>query len=319
MKEDKRGILILPEEVGPYWADLIARSGLNLVGIHPGWGAGALEELENMLDVVKTPVFEQFAERMKELNVDLEFESHAMSWLVPRALFSEHPDWFRLDESGNRNPDFNLCASNKAALAFLEERSEELARALPTRSGRYYFWIDDVTNSACHCEECRTLSTSDQAMMFYNHILRGIRRFDETAEHCYLAYQDTIQAPVKVQPDPGIFLEYAPIYRNSAVAIHDPNCPENYKELEHLPGLLQLFGQEGAQILEYWMDNSRFLKWTKPLQALPFYEEVIRQDAEYYRSLGFSRQTSFGVWLGEDYAQEFGEPPIIAYARAIGE
>ena len=33
--KDRRGILILPEEAGPYWADLIARSGLNLVGIHP--------------------------------------------------------------------------------------------------------------------------------------------------------------------------------------------------------------------------------------------------------------------------------------------
>ena len=45
------------------------------------------------------------------------------------------------------------------------------------------------------------------------------------------------------------------------------------------------------------MDNSRFLNWLKPLKPLPFYEEVIRQDAAYYRSLGFNRQTSFGVWL----------------------
>ncbi|WP_165822704.1 hypothetical protein [Paenibacillus montanisoli] len=55
------------------------------------------------------------------------------------------------------------------------------------------------------------------------------------------------------------------------------------------------------------------------MKPLPFYEEVIRQDAEYYRSLGFSRQTNFGVWLGEDYEQAFGEPPIAAYARAIGK
>ena len=160
-----------------------------------------------MLDFVKTPAFGRFAERMKELNVDLEFEAHAMSWLVPRALFSEHPDWFRMDETGNRNADFNLCASNAEALHYLETRSEELARALPSPTGRYYYWIDDVTDSACHCGGCRSLSTSDQAMMFYNHILRGIRRFDSQAEHCYLAYQDTIQAPRNVQPDPGIFLD----------------------------------------------------------------------------------------------------------------
>ncbi|WP_308637121.1 DUF4838 domain-containing protein [Paenibacillus silvisoli] len=317
--EHKRGILILPEEAGPYWADLIERSGLNVVGIHPGWGAGALEELEKTLDFVRTPSYKQFMERMEELNVDVEFEAHAMSWLVPRALFAEYADWFRMDETGKRNPDFNLCASSPAALDYLETRSEELARAIPSLTGRYYFWIDDVTNSACHCEKCRALSTSDQAMTFYNHILRGIRRFDPAAEHCYLAYQDTIQAPEKVLPDAGIFLEYAPIYRDSSRPINDPECPENFKELEHLPGLLRLFGREGAQILEYWMDNSRFLKWQKPLKPLPFHEEVIRQDAAYYRGLGFSRQTSFGVWLGEDYAQVFGEPPIVAYARAIGE
>ncbi|AZN39017.1 DUF4838 domain-containing protein [Paenibacillus albus] len=315
--DNRSGILILPEEAGPYWADLIARSGLNLVGIHPGWGAGALKELEKTLEFVKTPSYKQFVERMKELNVDVEFEAHAMSWLVPRALFAEHPDWFRMDETGKRNADFNLCATSSEALAYLELRSEELARAVPSLTGRYYFWIDDVTGCACHCEGCRPLTTSDQAMIFYNRILRGIRRFDSEAQHCYLAYQDTIQAPAKVQPDTGIFLEYAPIYRDSARPINDPDCPENFKELEHLPGLLELFGQEGAQILEYWMDNSRFLKWQKPLQLLPFYEEVIRSDAKYYRSLGFHRQTSFGVWLGEDYAQAFGEPPIMAYAKAI--
>ncbi|REE83889.1 uncharacterized protein DUF4838 [Paenibacillus taihuensis] len=316
---EKRGILILPEEAGPYWADLIARSGLNLVGIHPGWGEGALEELEKTLRHVKKPAYKQFLQQMQELNVDVEFEAHAMSWLVPRAMFAERPDWFRMDETGSRNPDFNLCATNPEALEFLEARSEELARAVPSSTGRYYFWIDDVTNSACHCGSCQALTASDQAMVFYNHILRGIRRFDAEAQHCYLAYQDTIQAPEKVQPDAGIFLEYAPIYRDSARPINDPDCPENYKELEHLPGLLQLFGQEGAQILEYWMDNSRFCKWQKPLKPLPFYEEVIRGDAEYYRSLGFGRQTSFGVWLGEDYAEAFGEPPIVAYAKAIGK
>ena len=87
--EEKHGILIFPQEVGLYWEDLIARSGLNLVGIHPGGGVGAANDLERLLGFVKTPAFRHFKQRMAELKVDLEFECHAMSWLGGRVLIAE--------------------------------------------------------------------------------------------------------------------------------------------------------------------------------------------------------------------------------------
>ena len=34
----KRGILIHPEEVGDYWAEILVESDLNLVAIHPKGG-----------------------------------------------------------------------------------------------------------------------------------------------------------------------------------------------------------------------------------------------------------------------------------------
>jgi hypothetical protein len=315
--EEKQGILIFPQEVGPYWEDLIARSGLNLVGIHPGGGVGATNDLERFLGFVKTPAFRHFKHRMAELKVDLEFECHAMSWLVPRGLFSDHPGWFRMDEMGKRVADFNLCVSSQEALALLRKRAEELTLALPSSTGRYYYWLDDMPNSSCHCEGCQGLSPSDQALILYNQILQGIRSVDSTARLSYLAYMDTIHAPETVQPDLGIFLEYAPIRRDSTRPIDDPGCLENEQERKHLPGLLGMFGAENAQILEYWMDNSRFCGWKEPLKKLPYYQDVIRQDARYYRRLGFTRLTSFGLWLGEDYAETFGEPPVEAYARTI--
>jgi len=53
----QRGLLIYPEEVGPYWCDLLLESGLNLVGIHPAGGAKAAHSLDRLLDFVQTLCF----------------------------------------------------------------------------------------------------------------------------------------------------------------------------------------------------------------------------------------------------------------------
>ena len=237
-----RGLLVHPYELDDNWLDKCVSLGLNVIGLHPVGGKKADESLQALLDMQHEPAFERLLARASSLGLKVEHEMHALSWLVPRSLFAENPDWFRMDESGARVADFNICPSCKAAMAYLADRSEELARQLPSETHRYYFWIDDVTKSRCHCPACAALTASDQQMMIINAMVEGVRRVDPLGSVPYLAYRDTLNAPTAVKPAQGVFLEFAPIWRKPDYAINDPSCPENAQEISSIPDLLALFG-----------------------------------------------------------------------------
>lgn len=316
------GIIIHNHEISPYWIARLreakeAGAPLDVLALHPVGGKDAPESLNGLLAQVKTSAFREFCEQVQELGMTLEYEMHTLSWLLPRSEFAAHPHMFRQNEAGERTPDANLCASSEDALSYLEERTALLASLLPQQGDRYFYWLDDVKEKRCHCPHCRELSMSDQAMIVINRMLKGLRRVNPRATLCYLAYHDMIAPPTHVRPADGIFLEYAPFHRDLSRPIGEETCEKNMAEARHLKPLIAYFGASGAQVLEYWMDNSLNCRWKLPYKKLPFYPEVIAADAAYYRSLGFSHLTSFGCFLGEDYAAEFGLPPVTEYSRCL--
>lgn len=318
----RRGMLIWSFDFGEYWIDLAARMGLTVLGLHPlpDVPAEDMRSLEGLLREIRTDGFRRKAELLAGRGIDLEFEVHAMHLLLPRDGFWEHPDWYRMDECGVRTNDLNCCPSCGEALDRIERQAEALAEQLApyTTSHRYSFWTSD-SGKFCHCEKCRELSPSDQALILYHRILRGIRRVDPQATHSFLAYQNTLQAPRKIRPEEGIFLEYAPIGRDSAFALDDPSCWKNVCQTAPLRELLEVFGTKDAQVLEYWMDNSRFYNWRHPFGELPFYQGVLRRDAAFYASRGFESVTSFGCGLNAAYARDYGEAPMLEYGRILKE
>ena len=316
-KRLKQGILIHPEELTEGMLALLKGSGLNTLGLHPVGGKNAAESLNRLLELQEDPAFREKLTRVRSFGMQVEYEMHALRFLVPASLFSAHPDWFREDENGRRTPDHNICASNAEALHFLQERAALLAKKLPSDSGRYYFWADDVPHGACHCEKCRGLTPSDQALILYHAILHGVRQADPRAKLCYLAYQETMAPPENVRPEEGIFLEFAPMFRDTLTPLHDPASETNRRFLEKIPPLLGCFGREDAAVLEYWIDNSLFSGWKKPPKKLTINEETIREDIAFYRRAGFSHIGSFGCYLSDDYQKLYGQPPVITYGKCF--
>ena len=318
--DKKRGLLIWSFDFNSYWVDLAIRTGLTTLGLHPIPDARPEDpcSLEAFLKSMKTDTFQQNAKVLKEHDIDLEIQIHAMGLLMPHKNYELHPEWFRMDEVGVRRNDLNFCPSNEEALQYVEDQAEQLARQLApyTWSHRYYIWIDD-NGQYCNCSKCRELSPSDQALIIYNRILKGIRRVDPLAKQSYLAYQNTVQVPQKVRPEAGIFLEYAPINRDSGFAIQDTSCFKNVNEAVHIKPLLSFFGTEDSQILEYWMDNSRFYQWKHPFGELPFYAGVLQKDVEFYTDCGFKNLTSFACGLNETYTNQYGEWAITEYGRRV--
>ena len=312
-----RGIVIHDTDCGDYWARRLEGSGLNTLGIHPAGGRTAHLSLAACADRIGTPEWQAFRARMNAAGIAVEFEMHALTWMLPRSLFDAHPDWFRMTVDGRRTPEFNCCASEPAVLAYLRDRAAQLAAIFPSDTHRYHFWIDDVAEACCACPRCRALSASDQALRITNAVAEGVRRTDPKGKTAYLAYRRTLTVPRTVRPLPYVFLEFAPIARDFDRSLFDPAGARSAEQVEHLPALLDFFGRTDAKALDYWRDNSLFSGWKLPPQRFSLNAAVCRADTERYAALGFEAVTSFGCFLGENYRALWGDADIDEYFRIL--
>lgn len=313
------GLIVHPEELCRETIDRICAAGIKTLGLHPAGGMDAAHTLQAAIDWQAGEQGGALIEYAMSKGLTVEYEAHALSWLLQRDLFAAHPDWFRMNEKGERTSDMNMCPSREEALAHVKSRTAQLARTLKMNSHRYFYWMDDASGGRCMCERCRALSASDQQMIVVNAMLDGLRTVDPQASIAFIAYLDTLVPPKQVQPAPGVFLEYAPIHRDPDAPMRDRKNGKNAAESAALPELLRFFGTEGAQVLEYWMDNSLYSGWKKPPKAFVLRENVMRDDVRFYRALGFESITSFGCYLGQDYEQLHGRAPIKEYGAILAE
>ena len=312
-----RGIIVHPEELTVSWLDRMAEAHLNTLGLHPVGGRRAPLTLQAAIEAFDTPESKCLREEAEKRGISVEYEAHALGWLMPREEFGAHPDWFRMNAEGERVNDFNCCPGNPEALEYLSERCCRLARLLDTGTDRYFFWPDDIAGGGCSCPECRNLSAGDQQLRLVNAMLRGLKRYRPTATLSYLAYHDSLMVPTQTEPEEGVFLEYAPFNRDHGVPMSDGKSEKNAKETACLPALLEFFGKKHSRVLEYWTDNSKFSNWTKPPKAFKLDEKVMEQDAAYYKSLGFEEITAFGCYLGPDYDELYGEVSLKRYGEIL--
>jgi hypothetical protein len=314
-----RGVVLTPPDVSTWdWPRATQAAGLNTIALH-GPPGGIAQFLETGRGAA-------YLEAFMALGLQVEYELHAARDLLPRELFAVDPAIFRMNERGERVPDWNLCVSSPQALDVARERAAAYAHILRPTTGRYFFWIDDA-QPMCRCPHCRVLSDSDQALILENALLDALRQVDPRATLAHLAYLNTLDAPTEVCPQPGIFCEYAPILRRHDIpfgrrdASQDrPDAPTHGEQLDALDANLEVFGRQGAQVLEYWLDVSRFSRWKREnVVALPWNREVLEDDLRTYAARGIRCVTSFAVWIDGAYARRFGAPPVQEYGAALLE
>ena len=308
---EEKGVVVHPDEIGKTWRETILSSDIRLLGIHPVGGNGSHERVKALAGEGLPAESRKNLDALISRGVGVEYELHTMSLLLPRDLFPAHPEYFRMDEKGRRNPDLNCCPSNGDALETVAENAAALAKALPSSTHRYAFWLDDAREGICRCAACRKLSASDQALLVYNAVLRGIRRADPLGRESYLAYCGASEPPRRVTPEEGIYLEYAPFDRDQALPMaHEKNAVS----AKNARDLAAFFGAGDGKVLEYWLDNSKFSGWVKPPKRLVPDPEIMRRDLAFYDSLGFRTVTTFACFLGLDYEELWGKPDLGGYA-----
>lgn len=310
----KSCVLVHPDELSDRWIERAAACGADTIGLHPVGGPVAAQSLQELAELLKTEEYRGLLDRARARGLEIIYQMHAAGWLLPRDEFATSPQLFRIDEEGRRNSDCNFCVSNKTALNTVAQRAGELAGLLYASAPRFYFWSDDVFGKKCRCRDCDGLSASDQQLLTVNAMLAEIRKSIPDAKMAYLAYYDCLVPPAKVKPAEGVFLEYAPIEKYRIGKGGSRELAE--AEAAQLAPLLEYFGRENSEVLEYWLDNSLYSDWTKPPKKFTADGNAISEDISRYRKLGFENITTFACYLGPDYEALHGQPDISAFGAA---
>jgi hypothetical protein len=321
-----RGVILYPFDLSlGDWPERAAKAGINTIALH------AARRLDVLSDFIRGEAGQSFLAKCQKLNINVEYELHAMGELLSRELYYKDPTLFRLDESGLRNVDANCNPFSKSALDIIAEKAVEYAKLFRPTTGRYFYWPDDGAKWD-YSASGKELNASDQALIVENHILKALRKHvDPKATLSHISYHYTLAAPTAVKPETGIFLEFAPILRDYSQSLanlsaktrrpHDkhPDPTTNNGYLEILEANLKLFGVESAQVLEYWLDVSMFSKWTRPAVKLPWDQKVCEADVAVYRKLGLKHFTSFATYIDADYVKRYGDPQeaLSAYGKAL--
>ena len=140
------------------WIDFCAKVRLNRIAFHYTWPAtdwyfGLRKRLRPELE---------------KRGLAVEVGGHFLSALMPRSLFKDHPDWFRMNEQGQRVNDFNLNPFNSEALDFVASAVSKYLLRTPEAS-LYHVWADDIDGGGWSHEPGKEQYTpSDQALLVSN-------------------------------------------------------------------------------------------------------------------------------------------------------
>lgn len=256
-----------------------------------------------------------FAKKCTDAGIDIENEEHAVDILMPSSNFKEHPEYFHMSSSGNREIG-NPCPSCKEGMDVVRANVPIFAKRKGGTNHRFYCWLYDG-GETCHCDDCDGLSAADQALMIENAVIEELRKIDPEAQLAHLAYQDTWDAPTNVKPAEGVFLEFAPFWRNYTYPLsnskaHGTTGITHGEYLAYLADNLKVFPRETAQVLEYWCDESPYCGWSYGnLKKLPWKNEVFLDDLETYASYGIHHVMCYAAYVGPKYVELFGQPQFI--------
>ena len=309
-----RGLVLSVEDLSTLdWPTKAKEAGLTTIATHV--------TPSQVAAFIQSPKGQAFLKQCNELGLEVEHELHAMNDLVPRDLFTEDSTMFRMNEEGRRVADFNLCVHSEKALATASKNARKYAAILKPTTGRYFYWIDDA-KPMCYCDQCSRYSDSEQALILENRLIKELKSIDPDATLAHLAYINTMIAPKKVKPEPGIFLEFAPIQRSWKTSLADTaakveradylSATQTHADiLKLLDDNLKVFGKENAQVLEYWLDVSQFSNWKRPAVKLPWNEDVFAKDIDLYAKRGIRKITTFAVYVDSAYINTYGDTRFV--------
>ncbi len=118
--------------------------------------------------------------------------------LVPKSLFSEHPEYFAMDENGNRHTD-HVCMTNPDVLDLVVKNCREIMTNATNGAKFIHIGQDDNINY-CHCENCEALyekygAVSAPTLIFTNNLADILGPEFPDYTFTFYAYNETDRPP----------------------------------------------------------------------------------------------------------------------------
>ena len=203
------------------------------------------------------------------------------------ALFGAHPEWFGMDEQGERRrePRYVICTSQSRAVEYLIDSVKGYLRAHP-EIDTFAFWPPDGAKW-CRCEACRALgSDSEKHVRLVNRVAEALREeFPHLRVEC-LAYEVYLDPARKNVLSPAVMVDFCPIDQCFETQIDDAANPKNRM---YVTAFRQWRDRFDGQINLY--SYYRKYAWRSLPLVLPHY---IADDVRWYAANGASGVSIYG-------------------------
>lgn len=246
------------------WISWAARNGLNTIFVHTAeeglaLGAAPDHQWHEVSDAIRAQCI--------DYGMTLEVGGHGLSRLLPRELFDEMPDAFRMKD-GKRSPDHNLDPLNADGMAIVRDNARAWFQQNPG-ADVYHLWPDDIPGGGwSQSPECDGLSASDQALIATNALAEELEQISPDAQVAHIAYHDTEPAPGSARPRRNVSLLWAPRMRSYAHGAFETSSSVNARYPGELAANVQLFQDAHAKplrVFEYYLDAILFKSVLPPL------------------------------------------------------
>lgn len=272
---EKKVILLYNDFNEKLISGLCRKTTLKTIGLHFNPYVSTTDDFLKFIDKNR-----DYIDSLEKQNIQIEYFMHCISYLLPRELINQEKEYFRLND-GVRTADFNCCPSSKGALKIIEENSFNLAKFLKQKSHLYHLWLDDDLGNdvSCKCELCKNNSFSEQNLLIYEAVLKGLKKYDKEAKLGFLIY-GTEELPNKLNND--MFIEYAPFKRNHIETI---DSASNVFFQNRLKSLMKF---KNVSVIEYFLsfDFKNYLK----------NNDRVVNDLIWYKKNGIKNITTFVVF-----------------------
>lgn len=207
--------------------------------------------------------------------------------LVPKSLFSEHPEYFAMDENGNRHTD-HVCMTNPDVLDLVVKNCREIMTNA-TNGARFIHIGQDDNINYCHCENCEALyekygAVSAPTLIFTNKLADILGPEFPDYTFTFYAYNETDRPPTDST------LRCRPNVAPVLCGLHKACRSHSLLECGAQDGnetLMNLYGDNYPQIAE------DFKRWTEIADRTYIYDYTINFlfSAQFFSNFEYMQET----------------------------
>ncbi|GAB1484235.1 hypothetical protein MASR2M78_30530 [Treponema sp.] len=141
-------------------------------------------------------------EAAKNFSLSLEDGSCHLSQLLPRRLFWQNKELFRMYQ-GRRRPDFNFCATNPETISLLKKQARAYFKER-SWARVFHIWPDEHEGGAwCSCPSCRAFSPEEQELIAANTLADALVEIGSNAQISYSMGENDM---LGIKPRPSLLL-----------------------------------------------------------------------------------------------------------------